>query len=62
MLKMEYKSSFKVLVKKISTIKDDSELVESYLGTGNPNSEIIVFGKELGFDEIKIQKITINKT
>ncbi len=47
---MKYKSSFKELVSKVSKIKDDLEIIESYLGTGNPNSKIIVFGKELGFD------------
>lgn len=59
MRKMNYKTSFVELVDKVSILEKENEIVESYLGTGNPNSKIIVFGKELGFDEKRIEQFNL---
>ncbi|MCC5916724.1 MAG: hypothetical protein JJU02_05290 [Cryomorphaceae bacterium] len=52
---MNYNKNFVDLVNSLASLKMNEDIIEHYIGTGNPNSKILFLGKELGFDENESQ-------
>lgn len=52
-LNMIYSNEFKNLINSLNSIEN----IEHYIGTGNPSSSVVFFGKELGFDPNKSEQL-----